>query len=59
MSKLTDTIAELEDSAPLEPSKEERIHYLQSAGIYTSQFIDSLPFRNTFSNTKANADKLS
>ncbi|MBK9193043.1 MAG: aminotransferase class V-fold PLP-dependent enzyme [Crocinitomicaceae bacterium] len=59
MSTLTDKIAELEKiSAALEPSKEERIHYLQSTGIYTSQFIDSLPFRNTFSNTKANADKL-
>lgn len=59
MSALLDKIHELgKKSAALEPSKEERIHFLQSTGIYTSQFIDSLPLRNTFSNTKANADKL-
>jgi glutamate/tyrosine decarboxylase-like PLP-dependent enzyme len=59
MSTLIDKITALEKkSAALEPSAAERETYLSQIGKYSASFIDGLASRNTFSNTKANADKL-
>jgi aromatic-L-amino-acid decarboxylase len=59
MSTLLDKISDLEKkSAALEPTAAEREVYLSQIGNYSGNFIDGLAARNTFSNTKANADKL-
>lgn len=59
MNELIEKITRLEKmSAALEPSEEQRQHYLTLIGNYSAQFIDSLGKRNTFSNSKANAEKL-
>src|SRR5688572_25802723 len=59
MSTLSDKLNELhKKSAALEPTAKERDEYLKILGNYSGKFIDGLAARNTFSNTKANADRL-
>lgn len=59
MSDIIGKLSELEQkSAALEPNADEREQYLKIIGNYAAQFIDGLDERNTFSNTRANADKL-
>jgi aromatic-L-amino-acid/L-tryptophan decarboxylase len=60
MNELIDKLQELEKkSAALEPNDKERKQYIASMISYTSQFIDQIDDINTFSNSKADAKKLS
>ncbi|MBK7129448.1 MAG: aminotransferase class V-fold PLP-dependent enzyme [Crocinitomicaceae bacterium] len=59
---LNDLLAKLETleqaSSALEPTENQRTAYLNQLNEYSSDFIQSLDSRNTFSKSKANAKKL-
>lgn len=60
MSELINRIEALQKkSSLLEPDDQTRKQYLEALSKYCNNFIDSLPERNTFSNSKADAKKLS